>query len=80
MIAKAKIAKDGKISIPAACKKALNISTGDELIFKVVDNEIILSPISFSLNKVRQLLKHHNATNKSLVDELLAERKQEQEK
>ena len=33
MLAKARVSKGGKIAIPSACKKALNILDGDELLF-----------------------------------------------
>ena len=35
MLAKAKVSKGGKIAIPSVCKKALNISDGDELLFDI---------------------------------------------
>lgn len=77
MFAKAKVSKGGKIAIPSACKKALNIKDGDELLFDIIDNQVVLSPVKFTLQKVRRLLKNHNPSGKSLVDELIQERRQE---
>ncbi len=77
MLAKAKVSKGGKIAIPSACKKALNISDGDELLFNISNNQVIISPVKFTLQKVRRFLKDHNPSNRSLVDELIQERKQE---
>lgn len=77
MLAKAKVSKGGKIAIPSACKKALNISDGDELLFDIHNNQVVLSPVKFTLQKVRKLLKDHNPSGRSLVDELIQERKQE---
>ena len=77
MLVKAKVSKGGKIAIPAICKKALNISDGDELLFDIHDNQVVISPIKFTLQEVRKLLKEHNTSNRSLVDELIQERKQE---
>ena len=77
MLAKVKVSKGGKISIPSACKKALNISDGDELLFDISDNQMVISPVRFTLQKVRKFLKDRNSNNKSLVDELIQERKQE---
>ena len=76
MLIKAKVSKGGKIVIPSICKKALNILDGDELIFDVHDNQVILSPVKATLQKVRKLFKEANPSEKSLVDELLQERKQ----
>ena len=77
MLAKAKVSKGGKIAIPAACKKALNISDGDELLFDINDNQVVIYPVKFTLQKVRKLLKDHNPSGKSLVDELIQDRKKE---
>ena len=77
MLAKAKVSKGGKIAIPSACKKALNILDGDELLFDITENQVIISPVKFTLQKVRKLLKENNPTKRSLVEELLQERKQE---
>jgi AbrB family looped-hinge helix DNA binding protein len=77
MLVKAKVSRGGKIAIPSICKKALNIRDGDELLFDIQDNQVVVSPVRFALQKVRNLLKQHNTTNKSLVDELIQERKQE---
>lgn len=75
MLAKAKILKGGKIIIPSNCRKALNILDGDELLFDIQDKQIIISPVKFTLQKVRRLLKAHNGSDRSLVDELIQERK-----
>ncbi len=77
MLAKAKVSKGGKIAIPSICKKALNISDGDELLFDIQNNQVIISPVKFALQKVRKLLKEHNPSGRSLVEELIQERKQE---
>ncbi|PCJ26921.1 MAG: AbrB/MazE/SpoVT family DNA-binding domain-containing protein [Rickettsiales bacterium] len=77
MFAKAKISKGGKISIPSICRKALNVSDGDELLFDISDNQVVISPVKFTLQKIRKLLKDRNPSKTSLVDELLQERKQE---
>jgi len=45
MLVKAKISKGGKIAIPSVCKKALNISDGDELLFDISGNQAIISPV-----------------------------------
>jgi len=78
MLAKVKISKGGKISIPSNCRKILNVSDGDELLFDVKDDQIVISSVKFALYKVRNILKNNNSLGKSLVDELLQERKQEQ--
>lgn len=77
MLVKAKVSKGGKIAIPSTCKKALNISDGDELLFDIKDDQVIISPVKFTLQKVRKLLKDNNPSGRRLVEELLLERKKE---
>ncbi len=77
MLVKAKVSKGGKIALPSICKKALNILDGDELLFDIQNNQVIISPVKFALKKVRNFLKENNSSNRSLVQELLEERKQE---
>lgn len=77
MLLKAKVSKGGKIAIPSVCKKALNILDGDELLLELHDNQVIISPVKFTLKKVQKMLRENNPTNKSLVDELIAQRKEE---
>lgn len=77
MLAKVKVSRGGKVVIPSRCKKALNISDGDELLFDIKDEQVVITPVRLSLRKVRKLLEDHNPSGRSLVDELLQERKQE---
>ena len=78
MLAKVKMSRGGKISIPSNCRKFLNVSDGDELLFDVKDDQIVISSVKFALQKVRKVLKDSNSSGKSLVEELLKERKMEQ--
>ena len=50
MLLRAKVSKGGKVAIPAACKKALKISDGDELVFNIHENQVIISPLKFFSN------------------------------
>ncbi len=77
MLVKAKVSKGGKMSLPSSCRKALNISDGDELLFDINDSQVIISSVKFTLQKIRKLLKDHNPSGRSLVNELIQERKQE---
>jgi len=80
MIVKAKVSKGGKIALPSLCKKMLNISVGDELVFDITDNQVVIFPLKLTLQKVRRLLKEKNTENESLVDKLLNERRKDAEK
>jgi AbrB family looped-hinge helix DNA binding protein len=75
MLSKAKIVKGGKISIPSIYRKSLNIKEGDEIVFNLHNNELILTPIKASLKKVRDMINKYHPTNESLTDKLIAERR-----
>lgn len=76
MVFRAKLSKGGKLSIPAACRKYLNLQDGEEIICNIKEGEIILSPLKFKLQKARKIInKYHADTN--LVDKLINERKKE---
>jgi AbrB family looped-hinge helix DNA binding protein len=77
MLAKAKIAKGGKISIPAACRKYLNIKVGEEIVFSLQNDQVIISPIHATLEKARKLVNKYHDPNKSLVEELIHQRRLE---
>ena len=75
MLYKAKIIKGGKVSIPSACRKYLNIKDGEEIVFQLKNGEIAISPLKLTLKKVREVVnKYHTG---SLVDKLKAERNEE---
>lgn len=77
MLCKAKIAKGGKISIPASCRKYLNLKDGEEVIFSFKEGEVTMLPLRLSLEKARKIVNKYHPSNNSLVDKLLAERKNE---
>jgi AbrB family looped-hinge helix DNA binding protein len=77
MLHKAKIAKGGKISIPSACRKYLNLKDGEEVVFNLREGEIVLSPLRLALERARKTVNKYHPTNKSLVDKLLLERRNE---
>ena len=77
MLAKAKITKGGKVSIPSFYRKYLHLKDGTEVIFSVQDNQVTISPLSATLENTRKLINKYHNTGESLVDKLIAERKHE---
>jgi AbrB family looped-hinge helix DNA binding protein len=77
MLAKAKITKGGKVSIPSIYRKYLQLKEGTEVVFNIKDNQVTISPLSATLENTRKLLNKYHNTNDSLVDKLIAERKSE---
>lgn len=79
MLARTKISKGGKISIPAACRKYLNLKDGEEIIFDTKDGAVVIYPISFALEKARKIVNKYHTPNVSLVNKPIAERRKEAE-
>lgn len=77
MLAKAKITKGGKVSIPSFYRKYLHLKDGTEVIFSVKDNQVTISPLSAALENARRLVNKYHNTDESLVDKLIAERRRE---
>lgn len=77
MLAKAKIVKGGKISIPAIYRKVLHLKEGDEMVFNLNNNELTLTPIKANLKKVQEMINKYHSADISLVDKLIAERRVE---
>lgn len=77
MLAKAKITKGGKVSIPSIYRKHLHLKEGTEVIFSVQDNFITISPLSAALENTRKLVNKYHNTDDSLVDKLILERRHE---
>ena len=77
MLAKAKMTKGGKISIPSIYRKYFNLKVGAEVIFSIKDNQVTISPLSAALENTRKLINKYNNSNDSLVDKLIAERRLE---
>lgn len=67
----------GRIVIPVAYRKQLNVLPGDELMIGICDEGLRISTFKQSTLKARQLIKRYVAKDESLVDELLAIRKEE---
>ena len=76
MLARAKVAKGGKVSIPSICRKYLNLRDGEEIIFSINDdNDVVISPMHITLERARKLISKYHDPKKSLVDELLNQRR-----
>jgi AbrB family looped-hinge helix DNA binding protein len=66
---RAKLGENGRIIIPAQCRKQLQLEQGEELILRVENAELHIFSLKHSLKKAQALVKRH-AKNKSLVEKL----------
>ena len=71
-----KIGEDGRVIIPAPCRKQLQLEAGEELIIRIENNELHLFKLKHSLQKAQKLVQHY-AKNRSLVKKLAALRRED---
>lgn len=65
----------GRIVIPAACRNALGIKPGDDVVLQLEDQEIRLYTRKQALRRLQDRVAKVVPRNVSLADELLRERK-----
>lgn len=70
------IGPQGRVVIPAAVRRRLGVAPGDELIVSVDDDRLVLEPRAAAAERVRGMLRDL-AGDVSLVDALMAERREE---
>ena len=74
---RAKITENGRLLLPAACRKALGVKGGDELIMHLADDELRITSAKQALRRARRLFKEHIQTNQDLVQSLIDDRHRE---
>jgi len=74
--ARLRINENGRVVIPASFRKALGINPGDEVILRLEDDEIRLSTLRSGLERARRHVRKYVKPGVSLVDELIAERRE----
>ena len=70
------IGAQGRMVVPSALRKALNLNPGDRLIARQDGESLILEPSSVLRTRLKHRFKNVSADT-SLVDELLDERRRE---
>jgi antitoxin PrlF len=74
-----KVAQNGRLVIPAALRAAMRLDASGMVTARMVDGELKLITPVVAVEKLQALVKHH-AGERSLVDELIAERRAEAER
>ena len=71
-----KVGPKGRVVVPAPIRRELGIEEGTELMARVEGDGIVLEPRAAALRRLRELFAHV-PRDVSLVDELIAERREE---
>lgn len=73
--ARARVNENGRIVIPATFREALGLSAGDEVVLRIEDDELRISTLQRRLQKAQRRVRQYVKPGRSLVDELIADRR-----
>ena len=71
-----RVNENGRVVIPAAFRKHLGIRVGDQVELRIEDEELRISTLRRNIQRAQRLVRKHIDPDVSLVDELIAERRQ----
>ena len=72
-----RLGKAGRVVVPAPCRRRLGLRPGDELVLVEEEDGLrILTPAQ-AVRRARRLVRKHVRRGRSLVRELIAERRDE---
>lgn len=71
-----KVNANGRVVIPASFRKALGIKAGDEIFLRMEDDELRITTMKRRIERAQQLVRKYVKPGVSLVDELIAERRE----
>jgi AbrB family looped-hinge helix DNA binding protein len=74
---RAKLNANGRVVIPAAVRRALNLKPGDELIMRVEDGELRLSTRRQALARARRMIHRYIPSDEDLTQSLIDDRREE---
>ena len=74
--ARQRVNENGRVVIPAAFRKALGINIGDEVVLRMEDDELRITTLKRRVERAQRLVRKHVKRGTSLVDELIAERRE----
>jgi AbrB family looped-hinge helix DNA binding protein len=70
------INENGRVVIPAEYRKALGIRPGDKVAVRIEDDELRLTTLKARIARAQKRARRYVKAGRSLVDELIAERRE----
>ena len=74
---RARLDKNGRIVLPAACRKALGLRPGDVVTIRVEDCEARVVPLDESIRRMQEMVRRYAPSEGLVSDELIRERRAE---
>jgi AbrB family looped-hinge helix DNA binding protein len=74
---RAKIGPSGRLVIPAPERKELGLKPGDRVIMRVENNELRISSVNHSIERVQALVRKYNRKGENLSESLIRDRRAE---
>ena len=71
-----RINENGRVVIPVSFRKRLGIRVGDEVVLQIQDDELRITTLKRNIERAQRLVRKHVKSGTSLVDELIAERRE----
>ena len=71
-----RVNENGRVVIPASFRKRLGIRIGDEVVLRIEDDELRITTLKRNIQRAQRLVRKHVKQGSSLVDELIAERRE----
>ncbi len=76
-VTNARIDSAGRLLVPAPFRKALEVKAGDEVNLMLKDGVLEVRSLHVAIREVQALVRRHVSKRKSLVKELIKDRRQE---
>ena len=73
----AQVNEQGRVVIPAAIRKQMGINGPIDVLFRYEDGVLTVETIEDAVTRVQRIVASHIDTDRSLVDDLIAQRRAE---
>lgn len=67
----------GRLLVPKELREAVGMRPGENVTLLVEDGELVVLTVAASTRRIREIAAQYSAPGRSLVDELIAERRAE---
>ena len=71
-----RVNENGRVVLPAAFRKALNIRPGDQVLARLEGDEVRITTLKHRLERAQRHVRQFAKPGRSLADELIAERRE----